>query len=63
MTEHYTKISDTAAVRYAEVLQLPAYNDEDESLSERKTLHQLVDELPLEQVRKIIRFIKMGELS
>lgn len=62
MTEHYTKISDTAAVRYAEVLQLPACNNEDEFQSEREILHRLVDKLPLEQIRKLIGFIKMGEL-
>lgn len=65
MTEHYTKISDSAAVRYAAALNLPelpmrdaaavidACPVEDEP-RERAELRALADTLPLETVREIL---------
>ena len=59
MTEHYTRISDEAAVRYASVLSLPADKnpiDGDDCL-ERKRLHDLIDTLDPATVRKLLNDI------
>ena len=61
MTAHYVKISDRAAVEYANVLQLPmaapdvieAKNVETEP--ERAELHRLADTLPINCIRKILQ--------
>ena len=61
MTEHYTRISDDAARRYANVLQLPmaapdvieAKNVETEP--ERAELHRLADTLSIDQIKKILQ--------
>lgn len=59
MTEHYTRISDQAAVRYAAALRLPSEAGATaESASpdpERLRLHQLADTLPLEQIRSLLK--------
>lgn len=60
-TEHYTRISDDAARRYANVLQLPmaapdvieAKNVETEP--ERAELHRLADTLSIDQIKKILQ--------
>ena len=60
-TEHYTRISDDAARRYANVLQLPmaapdvieAKNAETEP--ERAELHRLADTLSIDQIKKILQ--------
>lgn len=61
MTEYYIRISDDAARRYANVLQLPmaapdvieAKNAETEP--ERAELHRLADTLPINCIRKILQ--------
>ncbi len=61
MTEHYVKISDRAAVKYAAALQLPmaapdvieAKNVETEP--ERVELRRLVDTLSIDQIKKILQ--------
>lgn len=61
MTAHYVKISDRAAVEYANVLQLPmaapdvieAKNVETEP--ERAELHRLADILPINEIRGILK--------
>ena len=61
MTAHYVKISDRAAVEYANVLQLPmaapdvieAKNVETEP--ERAELHRLADTLSIDQIKKILQ--------
>lgn len=61
MTEHYVRISDDAARRYANVLQLPmaapdvieAKNVETEP--ERAELHRLADTLSIDQIKKILQ--------
>ncbi|MBQ9502595.1 MAG: site-specific integrase [Lentisphaeria bacterium] len=61
MTEHYTKISDAAAVRYAGALRLPSGNPEpvvDAVAVERAELHRLADTLSLEQIRNILANIR-----
>lgn len=61
MTEHYTRISDHAAVKYAAVLRLPAdtaTNTEEECESERVELHRLADTLPIDTIRKLFEFLK-----
>ena len=59
MTEHYTRISDEAAVRYASVLSLPADKNpiDGEDCPERKRLHDLIDTLDPATVRKLLRDI------
>ncbi len=69
MTEHYTKISDAAAVKYAEVLQLPGGTLEAATSAEiidvmpgqtstdepeRAKFRQLADTLSLDQIRAIL---------
>lgn len=49
MTRHYTKISDAAAVKYAQALQLSKKEDK-----EREELRELVDALPIEKVRALL---------
>lgn len=58
MTEHYTRISDRAAVQYAAALQLPTTNDiaePEEEAQERAELHRLADTLPVERIREILQ--------
>lgn len=59
MTEHYTRISDEAAVRYASVLRLPDDKNpiDGEDCLERKQLHALIDTLDPATVRKLLRDI------
>lgn len=58
MTTHYVKISDRAAVEYANVLQLPqAQDDADASYkmeAEREELRRMADVLPIEKIREIL---------
>ncbi len=62
MTQHYTKISDQAAVKYAAALSLPALDAAEavidaeiiETAPERAELHALVDSLPIEQIKEIL---------
>ena len=55
MTEHYTRISDEAAVRYAAVLQLNDPDNKKAGEPERTELHTLADTLPIETIRKILK--------
>ena len=56
MTEHYTRICDKAAVRYASVLSLPADKNpiDGEDCPERKRLHDLIDTLDPATVHKLL---------
>ena len=61
MTEHYTRISDRAAVQYANALKLPLPEPSDvidvtpaPDDPERAELRRLVDSLSLEKVREIL---------
>ena len=63
MTEHYTKISDRAAVKYAAALQLPIADAEEVAPAagdapERAALRRLADTLPIEEVREILNHIR-----
>ena len=63
MTEHYTKISDRAAVKYAAALQLPMPDAEEVAPAagdapERAALRRLADTLPIEDVREILNHIR-----
>ena len=65
MTEHYTRISDRAAVQYANAMKLPMPEEsavidaevipED---PERAELRRMADSLPIEKVREILNFTK-----
>ena len=61
MTEHYTRISDDAARRYANVLQLPQVPDDTSDASykvlepEREELHRLADILPINEVKELLK--------
>ncbi len=62
MTEHYTRISDRAAIQYANAMKLPLPEDSaviDAEIipeePERAELRALADTLPLETVKKIIK--------
>lgn len=68
MTEHYTRISDRAAVKYAAALQLPTISA-DETIeheprnsagSKRQQLRDLADTLPIEKINKILEIINNG---
>lgn len=58
MTQHYTKISDAAAVKYATALQLPEIDVIDveplEEAPERAELRKLADTLPPEEIRELL---------
>jgi len=60
MTEHYTRISDRAAVEYAKALSLPMSATGDvidvqtAPEPEREALHRLADTLDIEQIREIL---------
>lgn len=63
MTEHYTKISDDAAVKYAQVMRLPDNSIIDiqtvsEQKPERQELAELSRTLPIEKVRDILNILK-----
>ncbi len=64
MTEHYTRISDKAAVEYAAALQLPAFGVEavtvadNETESERLELIERVKRLPIETIRQLSELLK-----
>ena len=60
MTEHYTKISDRAAVKYAAALQLPGNDDNEAAPSEpeRNTFRALADTLPIDAIKKILKYIQ-----
>ena len=59
MTEHYTKISDAAALKYAARLTLPNSGaPEVAPAPERDALHRLADTLPLDQVRKLLKIFQ-----
>lgn len=55
MTEHYTRISDAAAVKYASALQLSTSNPES---PERAELHRLADTLPVEKILELLAMLK-----
>ena len=61
MTEHYTHISDAAAVEVAKVLD---FTDTDRTESpqepQRVQLHKLADTLPLEAIEQILNTIQEG---
>lgn len=61
MTEHYTRISDRAAVQYATALQLPT--EEPESMPEseaaaRAEFRALADALPIGQIRELLNNVR-----
>ncbi len=62
MTQHYTKISDAAAVKYATALQLPNTNVIDiepiEEAPERAELRKLADTLTPEEIRELLTHIR-----
>ena len=57
MTAHYVKISDRAAVEYANVLQLPQAQEDItvEPEPEREELRRLADTLPINEVKEILK--------
>lgn len=65
MTAHYTRISDDAARRYANVLQLPK-GKEDDTIdasykileAEREELRRMADVLPIEKIREFLRLVR-----
>ena len=65
MTEHYTRISDDAARRYANLLQLPK-GKEDDTIdasykileAEREELRRLADVLPIEKIREFLKLVR-----
>lgn len=67
MTEHYTRISDKAAIQYANALKLPLPEPSDvidvspapEKDPDRAELHRLADSLPLETVREILSHYRL----
>ena len=66
MTEHYTRISDRAAVQYANALKLPLPEPSDVidvSLvpedPDRAELRKLADSLPLEKIRKALDILRV----
>lgn len=72
MTEHYTRISDKAAIEYAAALKLPMPAGNQEIIDaevlesvlpdpERETFRQLADTLPIEQIREIIKSLEIGK--
>ena len=67
MTEHYVRISDTAAVHYAAALTLPEPDAIDveavEAEPERERLRQLAATLPLETVRRILNWYDLEEIT
>jgi integrase len=62
MTAHYTHISDSAAVEVAQVLDFTSPTDQDapETVTEprREQLKQLADTLSLEDIERILAYIK-----
>jgi len=58
MTEHYTRISDEAAVKYAAALSLPMPTTEAISEPEREELRKLADSLPLADIQAILEKYK-----
>ncbi len=61
MTEHYTRISDEAAVKYAEVLHLPIATSEtsEDAEPERTELHRLADDLSIDEISKLLQYYKL----
>ena len=66
MTEHYTRISDRAAIQYANALKLPLPEPSDvidvspaPENPDRAELHRLADSLPLETVREILSHYRL----
>lgn len=53
MTEHYTRISDRAAVKYAAVLSLPESGKKSD-FQIRAKLHSLIDTMSIEKVKEIL---------
>lgn len=69
MTEHYTRISDRAAVEYAAALELPLLNSppvdieaESEENTARKSLHDMITRLPSSVIPEIIAYIQTLEI-
>lgn len=58
MTEHYTRISDEAAVKYAAALSLPCACNQEDQEPEREELRKLADTLPLQTIKKLLKQIK-----
>jgi len=66
MTEHYTRISDRAAIQYANALKLPLPEPSDvidvspaPEDPDRAELRKLVDSLPLEKIRKALEILRV----
>ena len=56
MTEHYTRISDAAAVKYAQALSLAQRcNVPPEEVAERQHFRELADTLPIERIREFLQ--------
>ena len=65
MTEHYTRISDDNALKYAAALSIPQLSGETIDVTpvpepEREELRKVIETLDAEQVRKVLDFIKAG---
>ena len=70
MTEHYTRISDKAALQYASRLELPEASQPSEEMNssqeaesqaseaKREELKQLAETLSIEQIKKILQIIE-----
>ena len=61
MTEHYTKISDDAALRVASALDITPGAKLIEAVDtepERQELHKLVNSLPIDEIKNILKSIK-----
>ena len=60
MTEHYMKISDDAALRIANALDITPEAkliEEVEVEPERQELHNLADTLPIDEIKKILQYV------
>lgn len=58
MTMHYTKISDAAAVKYAEMLNLGNTVEDVNTEVDRITLKELAETLPITEIKEIIKKIR-----
>lgn len=56
MTEHYTRISDAAAIKYAQALSLAQRCDvPPDEVAERQHFRELADTLPIERIREFLQ--------
>ena len=65
MTEHYTHVSDEAARIAARAFDIPQLSGETIDVTpvpepEREELRKVIETLDMEQVRKVLDFIKAG---